>query len=62
MKRKNKVRELREANAWSKSELAKKANIVYQTVSKMENGENTSRNSELKVAKVFNMKHEEIFK
>ena len=33
---KNKVKEFREANAWSVSELARRAALVPQTISKME--------------------------
>jgi transcriptional regulator with XRE-family HTH domain len=55
------VRELREANAWSISELARRANLVPQTISKMERGIPTSRNSRLKVAKALGKKLEEVF-
>jgi DNA-binding XRE family transcriptional regulator len=58
---KNKVKELREGNAWSIAELARRANVVPQTVSKMEKDIATSRNSQLKVAKAFGKKHEELF-
>ena len=58
---KNKVKEFREANAWSVSELARRAALVPQTVSKMEKGISTSRISQLKVAKAFGKKHEEVF-
>lgn len=57
----NRVKELREANAWSVSELARHAGIVPQTVSKMEKGISTSRNSRLKIAKALGKKHEEVF-
>lgn len=58
---KNKVKDLREANAWSIAELARRAGIVPQTVSKIEKDIPTSRNSQLKVAKALGKKHEEIF-
>jgi DNA-binding XRE family transcriptional regulator len=58
---KNKVRDLREANAWSVAELARRAGVVPQTVSKMERGLPTNRNSQLKVAKALGKRHEEIF-
>jgi len=57
----NRVKELRELNAWSIAELARKADIVPQTVSKMEKGVATSRNSKLKVAKALGRKFEEVF-
>mgnify|MGYP003877285837 CR=1 FL=1 len=58
---KNRVKEFRELNAWSIAELARKADIVPQTVSKMEKGIATSRNSKLKVAKALERKFEEVF-
>jgi DNA-binding XRE family transcriptional regulator len=58
---KNSVKELREANAWSIAELARKASLAPQTVSKMEKGENTAKNSKLKIAKVFGKKYDLIF-
>lgn len=57
----NKVKKFREANAWSIAELARKAGIVPQTVSKMEKNASTSRNSQLKVAKALDKKYEELF-
>ncbi|OGW55947.1 MAG: hypothetical protein A2Y81_05095 [Nitrospirae bacterium RBG_13_43_8] len=58
---KNRVKEFREANAWSIAELARRAELVPQTISKMERGIPTSRNSKLKVAKALGEKFEEIF-
>lgn len=58
---KNRVKEFRELNAWSIAELARKAEIVPQTVSKMEKGIATSRNSKLKVAKALEKKYQEVF-
>lgn len=58
---KNKVKDFRESNAWSVAELAKRADVVPQTVSKMEKGLSTSRNSQLKVSKALGKNHEEIF-
>jgi DNA-binding XRE family transcriptional regulator len=58
---KNKVREFRELNAWSIAELARRAELVPQTISKMEKGTPTSRNSKLKVAKALEKKIEEVF-
>ncbi|MDA8240881.1 MAG: helix-turn-helix transcriptional regulator [Nitrospiraceae bacterium] len=57
----NKVKDLREANAWSIAELARRADIVPQTVAKMEKGIATSRNSQLKIAKAFGKKHIDVF-
>lgn len=57
----NRLEEFREANAWSKAELARKAGVVPQTISKMENGVPTSRNSQLKVAKALGKPHHEVF-
>ena len=61
IKNKTRVRDFREANAWSIAELARRAGIVPQTVSKMERGLPTNRNSQLKVAKALGKKHEEVF-
>jgi len=58
---KNRVREFRELNAWSIAELARMAELVPQTISKMEKGIKTSRNSKLKVAKALGKKPEEVF-
>ena len=58
---KNKVKELREANAWSIAELARKAGLASQTVSKVENGKPTAKNSQLKIAKAFGKKYDQIF-
>jgi DNA-binding XRE family transcriptional regulator len=58
---KNRVKEFRELNAWSIAELARKAGIVPQTVSKMEKGIATSRNSKLKVAKALEKTVGEVF-
>lgn len=58
---KNKVKEFREANAWSIAELARKAGLVPQTVSKMERGVPTSRNSKLKVIKALEKEYKEVF-
>jgi DNA-binding XRE family transcriptional regulator len=58
---KNKVREFRELNAWSIAELARRAELAPQTISKMEKGISTSRTSKLKVAKALEKKIEEVF-
>jgi DNA-binding XRE family transcriptional regulator len=57
----NRVREFRELKAWSIAELARRAELVPQTISKMEREIPTSRNSKLKVAKALGEKFEEIF-
>lgn len=59
--RKNKVRQYREAIPLSIAELARKAGLAPQTITKMEKGLLTRKNSELKVAKALQKKHEEIF-
>jgi DNA-binding XRE family transcriptional regulator len=58
---KNRVKELREANTWSIAELARRAGVAAQTISKMEKNEPTSRNSQLKVAKALGKQHSEVF-
>ena len=58
---KNLVKELREANAWSIAELARKASLAPQTVSKVEAGKPTAKNSKLKIAKAFEKKYNQIF-
>ena len=57
----NKVQVLRENNAWSIAELARKAKLAPQTVSKMEKGVKTAKNSKLKVAKAMGVQFDEIF-
>lgn len=58
---KNKVRQYREAIPLSIAELARKAGLAPQTITKMENGLPTRKNSELKVAKALQKKYEEVF-
>ena len=58
---KNKVQEFREANAWSIAELARRAGLAPQTVSKVEKGMPTAKNSKLKIAKAFGKKYDQIF-
>jgi DNA-binding XRE family transcriptional regulator len=57
----NRVKEFREMAALSIAELARRAGLVPQTISKMEKGISTSRNSKLKVAKALGKKFEEVF-
>ncbi|MGP8002237.1 MAG: helix-turn-helix transcriptional regulator [Smithella sp.] len=59
--RKNKIRQLREAIPLSISKLAGMAGLAPQTITKMEKGLPTRRNSELKVAKALQKKYEEVF-
>jgi len=59
--RKNKIRQFREAIPLSLAELARRAGLAPQTVTKMEKGLPTRRNSELKVAKALHKKYEEVF-
>lgn len=57
----NKVQELREDRIWTISELAKRAELTPQTVSKIEKGLNTSKISKLKVAKAFVLPYKQVF-
>lgn len=59
--RKNKVKVFREEIPLSISELARNANLTPQTISKMEKGLPTRKNSELKVAKALNKQYNEVF-
>jgi DNA-binding XRE family transcriptional regulator len=58
---KNQVKKIRETIPLSISELARKAGLTPQTISKMEKGLPTRKNSELKVAKALQKTYEEIF-
>jgi DNA-binding XRE family transcriptional regulator len=58
---KNKIRQLREAIPLSMAELARRAGLAPQTLTKMEKGLPTRRNSELKVVKALQKKYEEVF-
>jgi len=60
-RKKNKVNTLREGNVWSMSELARRAGVTPQTISKMERGEPTSRISQLKVARAFGKNIDYVF-
>ena len=59
--RKNRVKKIRESIPLSIAELARRAGLTPQTVSKMEKGLATRRNSELKVAKALQKPYEEVF-
>jgi DNA-binding XRE family transcriptional regulator len=59
--KKNQVKKFRETIPLSISELARKAGLTPQTISKMERGLSTRKNSELKVAKALQKPHEEVF-
>lgn len=59
--KKNKVRQFREAIPLSIAELARKANLAPQTVTKMEKGLPTRKYSELKVAKALQKEYEDVF-
>ena len=59
--KKNHVKKFRETIPWSISELARKAGLTPQTLSKMEKGVSTRKNSELKVAKALQKPYEEVF-
>jgi DNA-binding XRE family transcriptional regulator len=59
--RRNKIRHFREAIPLSIAELARRAGLAYQTVTKMEKGLPTRKHSQLKVAKALNKKHKDVF-
>jgi len=59
--KKNQVKKYRETIPLSISELARKAGLTPQTISKMEKGLSTRKNSELKVAKALQKPYEEVF-
>jgi DNA-binding XRE family transcriptional regulator len=59
--RRNKVRHFREAIPLSIAELARRAGLAHQTVTKMEKGLPTTRYSELKVAKALQKEYGEVF-
>ena len=59
--KKNKVKQCREAIPLSIAELARKADLAPQTVTKMEKGLPTRKYSELKVAKALQKKYEDVF-
>ena len=59
--RRNKVRQLRESIPLSIAELARRAGLAHQTVTKMEKGLPTTRYSELKVAKALQKEYGEVF-
>ncbi len=59
--KKNQVKKIRETIPLSISELARKAGLTPQTISKMEKGLSTRKNSELKVAKALQKSYEEVF-
>jgi len=59
--KKNQVKKFRETIPLSISELARKAGLTPQTISKMEKGVPTRKNSELKVAKALQRAYEEVF-
>jgi DNA-binding XRE family transcriptional regulator len=59
--KKNHVKRFRETIPLSISELARKAGLTPQTLSKMEKGLSTRKNSELKVAKALQKPYDEVF-
>ena len=59
--KKNKVKQFREAIPLSIAELARKADLAPQTVTKMEKGLTTRKYSELKVAKALQKNYEDVF-
>jgi len=59
--RNNRVKQLREERIWTITELARRADLVPQTISRMESGKPTRKISELKVAKALGLPHREVF-
>lgn len=59
--KKNRVKKFRESIPLSVSELARRAALTPQTISKMEKGIPTRKISELKVAKALQKAYEEVF-
>lgn len=59
--KKNHVKKYRETIPLSISELARRAGLTPQTISKMEKGLSTRKTSELKVAKALQKTYEEVF-
>jgi DNA-binding XRE family transcriptional regulator len=59
--KKNQVKKFRETIPLSISELARRAGLTPQTISKMEKGLSTRKNSELKVAKALQKTYDEVF-
>ncbi len=59
--KKNQVKKFRETIPLSISELARRSGLTPQTLSKMEKGLSTRKNSELKVAKALQKPYEEVF-
>jgi len=57
----NKVKQFREAVPLSIAELARRAGLAAQTITKMEKGLPTRKNSELKVAMALQKKYEDVF-
>jgi DNA-binding XRE family transcriptional regulator len=57
----NKLRHFRESIPLSIAELARRAGLAYQTISKMEIGLPTRKHSQLKVAIALNKKHGDVF-
>lgn len=59
---KNNVKKFREEKAWTIAELARRAGLTPQSVSKAENGTGkVRRDTELKVALALGKSHEEVF-
>jgi DNA-binding XRE family transcriptional regulator len=59
--RRNKVKQHRESIPLSIAELARRAGLAPQTVTRMEKGLSTRKYSELKVAKALNKKYKDVF-
>ena len=58
---KNNVRRYREDLTWTKAKLARESDVAQYTIAKMEKGEPTRRDSQLKVAKALGETHKDVF-
>lgn len=57
----NKLKELRARHQMKQEDLAKKAQVSRQTISRIENGENPSFEVALRISEVFDISVNEIF-
>ncbi len=57
----NRVKELREARAWTKAELARRAGIASQTLNRIEGSLSTRKDRRLAVAKALEKPYEQVF-
>jgi DNA-binding XRE family transcriptional regulator len=57
----NRVKELREARAWTKAELARRAGVASQTLDRIEGYLTTRKDRRLAVAKALEKPYEQVF-